>query len=436
MRHRFSPVARLAAIAAIIATSSFAAAPARADDEDTNLRRAGDWLQILLPAAAYTGTLIADDKEGRYQYTLSLGTQIIGVSGLKFVAGKLRPKGGGDHSFPSGHTAAAFSGASFLYTRYGPVYGMPAYALAFVTGYSRVDADAHFVDDVLAGGSFGVFSTLLWSTPYKDRYVIQPFATDGGGGIRATIMTGPTATADPAKKSFSIFRPRYRYELAFGPTSMQENIFRAPDNGGLQLDQTADNFRGLNEPLTTAIGTFEVFLDGGHDVMISFLPYERRDQFSLTRSGQFGAVTIPANVQSVAAYRLYDGRLQYDYDIWQPGKWRFELGGGLLYQKTVLQVATETGTINETVDDDAVLPYLYGAAAYRFNAKWNGFADISGTSLGDYQVLDGGVGVRYQASRHWDLGLKARATRRETDVTALYNKFTAVGLLATIGYSF
>jgi len=436
MWRSLSVVARHTGVTAAVAALAFTTAPARADDTNSDLERAGDWLQYLLPAAAYTGTFIADDKEGRYQYTLSLGTQIIGVQGLKLVAGKLRPKGKGEHSFPSGHTAGAFSGASFLYTRYGPVYGLPAYALAFVTGYSRIDADAHYVDDVLAGGSFGVFSTLLWSTPYKDRYVIQPFATDGGGGIRATVLTGPTASEDPAKKSFSEFRPRFRYELAFGPTSMRENTSRAPNNGGVELDQTASNFRGLNEPLTTAIGTFEVFLDGGHDVSISFLPYEHRDEFSLSESGQFGNVTIPANTQSVAAYRLYDGRLQYDYDIWRSGPWSAELGAGLLYQKTVLEVATETGSVKHTVDDDAILPYLYGAGAYQFNAKWSAYASLDGTALDDYQVFDGRLGVRYQASKNWDLGLEASVTERVTDTTELYNKFSAVGLLATIGYSF
>ena len=48
---------------------------------------------------------------------------------------------------------SAFSGASFFDGRYGRAWGIPAYVGAVFTGYSRVYAEAHFVDDVVAGAS-------------------------------------------------------------------------------------------------------------------------------------------------------------------------------------------------------------------------------------------------------------------------------------------
>jgi len=94
---------------------------------DQNIVDAGDALQYLLPASAYLGTIIAKDKEGAIMYTKSLVTQGVIVAAGKEIASKFRPNGDSTKSFPSGHTAAAFSGASFLYTRYGKAYGIPMY---------------------------------------------------------------------------------------------------------------------------------------------------------------------------------------------------------------------------------------------------------------------------------------------------------------------
>jgi membrane-associated phospholipid phosphatase len=66
---------------------------------------------------------------------------------LKYSVPRERPEG----SDTSGHTSAAFSGATFIHRRYGWKYGIPAYlAVAFV-GWSRVESGKHYSDDVLRG---------------------------------------------------------------------------------------------------------------------------------------------------------------------------------------------------------------------------------------------------------------------------------------------
>jgi hypothetical protein len=131
-----------------------------------SLVEAGDFLQIALPAAGGITTLLLDDKEGQKMWLYSLSTQVVTVAVLKEAVNKTRPDGG-KHSFPSGHTAAAFMGASFIQRRYGWFWGIPSYGLAGLTGYSRIRADKHDIHDVFWGAAIGTMSTYIFTTPYR-----------------------------------------------------------------------------------------------------------------------------------------------------------------------------------------------------------------------------------------------------------------------------
>ncbi len=73
--------------------------------------------------------------------------------------------------FPSGHTSTTFQSASFIQRRYGWKYGIPAYALAAFTGYSRINAQKHDGWDVLAGAVVGIGSSYLFTTPYQKEHM-------------------------------------------------------------------------------------------------------------------------------------------------------------------------------------------------------------------------------------------------------------------------
>lgn len=129
----------------------------------------GDVLEILIPATGRGATYLYADPQGRWQWLYSGATTLGAVEILKPLTEKIRPNGTTTASFPSGHTASAFWGAAFLNTRYGPWWGVPAYGLAALTGYSRLRTDADFADDVLAGASIALLSNLYCKRTFADR---------------------------------------------------------------------------------------------------------------------------------------------------------------------------------------------------------------------------------------------------------------------------
>ena len=72
------------------------------------------------------------------------------------------------HSFPSGHTATAFAGAtalSLLYPRGAPVF----YVLAAAIAYSRLYLGVHFPLDVVGGAVIGAVTALLLLAAVRRR---------------------------------------------------------------------------------------------------------------------------------------------------------------------------------------------------------------------------------------------------------------------------
>ena len=74
------------------------------------------------------------------------------------------------HSFPSGHTATAFAGAtvlSYLVPRAAPAFVLLAAAIA----YSRLYVGVHFPLDVVGGAVIGIATALLLLVAARRRSV-------------------------------------------------------------------------------------------------------------------------------------------------------------------------------------------------------------------------------------------------------------------------
>jgi membrane-associated phospholipid phosphatase len=136
----------------------------------------GDVGQYAIPGVAAVVSLWREeghDNEGLIQLGISTLVTVGIVQGLKHTIDRERPNGK-DRSFPSGHSAAAFSGASYLHYRYGWQYGTPAYLAASVVGYSRVEADKHFVGDVIAGAAIANLVAFFLVDSINEDVVIIP----------------------------------------------------------------------------------------------------------------------------------------------------------------------------------------------------------------------------------------------------------------------
>ncbi|WP_394392169.1 phosphatase PAP2 family protein [Shewanella woodyi] len=142
-------------------------ASAQSGSLDSGWRTYGDYAQIAIPATGYLVAWMKGDSEGAWQLTKGLFyTQGI-VEVTKSVTGVTRPCGGA-RSFPSGHTSAAFSGASFMHHRYGWEYGLPAYLAATGVAYSRVEANKHWTADVLVGAALAYTVSYFVTDQFND----------------------------------------------------------------------------------------------------------------------------------------------------------------------------------------------------------------------------------------------------------------------------
>lgn len=96
---------------------------------------------------------------------LSYGIMAALVNGIKYTAKEMRPDGSQANSWPSGHTATSFVGATLLHKEYGltrsPWFSVAGYGVATATGVMRVLNNRHWVSDVMSGAGIGIISTEL-----------------------------------------------------------------------------------------------------------------------------------------------------------------------------------------------------------------------------------------------------------------------------------
>jgi hypothetical protein len=127
------------------------------------------------PAAMYVGLNIFEyqNEEKAFDqagvFLLGTGIYVAATQGLKAAITEARPDGT-ENTYPSGHTATAFFGATVLAHEYRdthPEFVIAGYTLATATGALRIANNKHWVTDVLMGSAIGIASAEL-------AYILYP----------------------------------------------------------------------------------------------------------------------------------------------------------------------------------------------------------------------------------------------------------------------
>ena len=427
---RYARLTSFVIVVACVALLSSTVAPKRAHAENRDATEVGDWLQILLPVFAGTSTFIAGnpegglwDKEGTYQFIKSFGSAWGTTTIWKGVASKVRPESNSPTSFPSGHTTAAFGGAAFIGTRYGWKWGVPAYAGALFTAWSRVQSDNHFADDVTAGASVALMYNWLFNTPQSETTSLAPLVSEEGIGLQLMLTDqGSGKEEDTTRKKPTKRRPRFRYNFNFGPAYVITNEITSPSDGGTTFD-LADNSEKRDDPITTAAVTFDILLNDRSEISFFWWPFESRDRINSPTPISFAGTTFPANTPTDTSWRLYDVRGMYSYNFITPDSpWDLKLGIGVMWQELEVILATADGSLSAGVEDTALVPYLAGNVGYSFTEKLSASVVADGVSLSDDWFLDIAAFLNYRVSHHWDFSAGYMIYARDIETSEIKNK--------------
>ena len=137
--------------------------PAYENRFDDNLQLVPLVVASGLNFAGYQGR----SNTGRYLASgaLSYAWCALFVNSIKYTAKEMRPDGSTANSFPSGHTATAFTAATIMHKEYGltrsPWWSIFGYGCATTTGIMRTLNNRHWISDVLVGAGLGIISTDL-----------------------------------------------------------------------------------------------------------------------------------------------------------------------------------------------------------------------------------------------------------------------------------
>lgn len=150
LNSNFRPMAYFKPLAMLFALLTLTSPAQSKPYTDDQLLQAGNFLQFAIPVGAGMISVAKGDGEGLGQLVEGALITSMATHVLKVTLDQPRPNGG-HYSMPSGHTSAAMQGAAYLQFRYGWEYGVPAYMLGGIVGYSRVENNRHYWRDVVAG---------------------------------------------------------------------------------------------------------------------------------------------------------------------------------------------------------------------------------------------------------------------------------------------
>lgn len=197
---------------AVVAVGAWADKPIEKEFQKHRTKSNDDFSKAVQPfGAEYSfgvlgafevGGLVFRDDNARAVAQDGLASSIVAAGiltpSLKYAIGRKRPSQdsnphkfspfSGSASFPSGHVTQAFAVASVIADHYdSPLVKIGSYGVASMVGYARMERQAHWASDVLAGALIGTFvgRTIVHFNKEK-RYELSVIADGDMVGAQVT----------------------------------------------------------------------------------------------------------------------------------------------------------------------------------------------------------------------------------------------------------
>jgi hypothetical protein len=378
---------------------------------------------------------------GRYLASTAMSYAIMGgfVNGIKYTAKEMRPDGSTANSWPSGHTATAFVGATILHKEYGmtrsPWYSVAGYGVATATGVMRVLNNRHWVSDVLSGAGIGIMSTEL-------AYAFSDLLFKGKGLLRGDISSEKSIIENPSFFSVSM-------GIGFGSKDMDFDLGKFEDFQSYD----GDNILNLRFGASTAVGVegayfFNKYIGVGGRLRVNSSPikgwdgiesyawgdlinnlygedYEDSDiRHLIDGEGTPGQPDYSAPIIDDASFTIKSDHLtEFAVDLGAyfnyPLSKRFALGSKLLIGRSVMQEvdlnATATGGRRELFIPDGDEEAFIRCLPETYTAEWDYF------TVGGNNTMKFGTGLSltyaYKENYAWRLFLDYDFCRKTYTMT-------------------
>ena len=379
---------------------------------------------------------------GRYLASTAMSYGIMAgfVNGIKYTAKEMRPDGSTANSWPSGHTATAFVGATILHKEYGltrsPWYSVAGYGVATATGVMRVLNNRHWVSDVLSGAGIGIMSTEL-------AYAFSDLLFKGKGLLRGDISSDRNIIFNPSFFSVSM-------GIGFGSKDMDFDLGKFEDFQSYD----GDNILNLKFGASTAVGVegayfFNKYIGVGGRLRVNSSPIKGWDGIEryawedlintlygedyddaeirhlVDGEGVPGQPGYSAPIINDAYFTIKSDHLtEFSVDLGAYFNWplskRFALGSKLLIGRSIMQEvdlnATATGGRRELVIpiDDEEEAY-FRCLPETYTAEWDYF------TVGGNNTMKFGTGLSltyaYKENYAWRLFLDYDFCRKTYTMT-------------------
>jgi hypothetical protein len=232
---------------------------------------------------------------------------------------------------------------------------------------------------------------------------------------------------DAAKKD-----PRFFYIFDFGPVYNTRNEVTSP-SGSTRFDLTQfDDF----ETQTAATRLFLGWMPHErHNLGLELAPYETRNKDTLSETINYQGETFNPGEVVRYAYKLYEVRLRYLYDLIEDETAWLRLGAAISYIHNSLELAEEGG--DETYAQnrtDTVLPELSVSGGWWFADRFALFCDINWGQLDEERAQDLSVGVTWQIADQWNMSGGYRYYDRKINTDDWENHITQQMPFLSFGY--